>query len=263
MIQFHTFASGSAGNCGLLSDGETHILIDAGISYRRIKTALSEFSLTPGELSGVLVTHEHSDHIAALAMFMKYSPVPVWTSRLTGERLLAAVAGIRPRLRLFEPGEGFQMGEWYINSFATPHDAAGSVGFHFSRDGRKRMGYATDLGHMTETVLEGLSGAELVVLEANHDPVMLRCGPYPYPLKQRIAGDYGHLANEACGETAAELVCRGTKQLVLAHLSRENNTPAVAMDSVCACLQAAGIRPGGDVTVDVAPAAERGRCCCL
>ena len=260
MIRFYTLASGSSGNCALLSQDGMHILIDAGISYRRICRALAELELQPDDLSGILITHDHTDHVAALAMFMKYAPVPVYTSVPTGRRLQGTVSGIRPQLRLFEAGEGFALGDLYVQSFSTPHDAPGSVGYTIEQGGVRRLGFATDLGHVTQGVLEGLQGSELVVLEANHDPEMLQNGPYPGYLKRRIGGDYGHLANGHCGMAAAELVARGTSQLILAHLSRENNTPETALDSVSACLRDSGVRVDADIRLSVAPAEESGRC---
>ncbi|MGI5971014.1 MAG: MBL fold metallo-hydrolase [Oscillospiraceae bacterium] len=259
MAEFFTIASSSSGNCSLLSDGGTHILIDAGISLRRIKSALSERCLELSDLSGVLITHEHSDHIAGLRMLQKYYGIPVYASRGTGGALLSMLPEIRNNLILFGEGDAFYLGEVYIKAFKTPHDTAGSVGFRFELSGGHSMGFATDLGCVTPEVMGGVRGARLIVLEANHDLEMLRIGHYPPYLKRRIRGENGHLSNTDCGSAAAQLVKSGTETLILAHLSKENNTPELAQLTVADAVTSAGAVPGRDLCLDVAPRCEIGR----
>lgn len=251
-------ASGSSGNCLLISAGGTHILIDAGISARRIGQGLKEFGLTPAELDGILVTHEHSDHISGLATLLKHASVPVYATAATGRQIAYRVAWAEEHLHTISPGNGFSVGELDLTAFSTPHDAADSVGYTVVHQDRKAA-VVTDLGRVTEEVLEAVSGAELALMETNYDPDWLRSGPYPMQLKARILGDYGHLSNEDGGHLARTLAERGTRQLVLAHLSRENNTPARALDTVCTCLSYAGIIPQKDVMVEVAPRDRLGR----
>lgn len=259
MAIFCTIASGSSGNCALLSDKNTHILIDAGISMRRIKNALSGFCLTPEELSAIIITHDHSDHISGLEMMVKYYDVPVYATAATGRRLLQSLPRLRGRLNLFEPGGGFELDEVYINSFRTPHDAAESVGYAISVSSGSVLGFATDLGYVPESVMAALSRSKVLVLEANHDVEMLCRGKYPRFLKERILGEYGHLSNDSCGEAAVRLAQSGMEVLVLAHLSRENNTPGLAEIAVKERLSAAGAVVGRDLRLDVAPAFEPGK----
>lgn len=243
-----TLASGSSGNCILVSHGGTHLLVDCGISCLRIKKALAELELTPDGLSGILITHEHSDHISGLATLFKKHHLPVYCSRGTGRQLAYRIAFLDEVLHTFEPGAQFALGELQVTSFATLHDAADPVGYTFT-DGCRKAAIVTDLGVVTPVVADAVRGADLLVAEANHDPAMLMDGPYPYYLKQRILGHHGHLSNAACGE-----LCRGAgaKTVVLAHLSAENNRPSLALEAVRAAV-------GSAVEVEVAPRCEAGR----
>ena len=243
-----TLASGSSGNCILVSHGATHLLVDAGISCRRIKNALAGLGLTPGELTAVLITHEHSDHISGLATLFKQYHLPVWCSKGTGRQLEYRIAFLNEVLHTFEPGESFPLGGLTVTGFATLHDAADPVGYTFT-DGVRKAAVVTDLGVVTPVVEACVRGSGLLVAEANHDPDLVREGPYPYYLKQRILGAHGHLSNADCAALAAR---SGAETVILAHLSEENNRPALALETVRACL-------GEHVTVEVAPRNEPGR----
>ncbi len=243
-----TLASGSSGNCTLVSHGSTHLLVDAGISCRRIKNALAALGLTPAELTAVLITHEHTDHISGLATLFKQYRLPVWCSRGTGRQLAYRIAFLEEVLHPFDPGDTFPLGGLTVASFATSHDAADSVGFTFT-DGVRKAALVTDLGVVTPVVEDCVRGADLLVAEANHDPALLLDGPYPPALKQRILGARGHLSNAACAELARG---SGARTVVLAHLSAENNRPALALETARA-------RLGADVAVEVAPRSETGR----
>jgi len=261
LLTLTTLASGSSGNCLLVSDGRTHILVDAGISARRITTHLNNMGVAPGELAGILVTHEHSDHIAGLATLTKQFSVPIFTTAATGRQLCRRAAWIADRIHTVVPGTGFSLGGLDAAAFSTPHDAADSVGFTVSAQGRTAA-VVTDLGRVTEEVLSAVSGAQLAVLECNYEPEWLRSGPYPYPLKVRISGGRGHLSNGEGAQLACILARSGASRLVLAHLSRENNTPARALDTVCRALEEDGIQPE-DVAVTVAPRDCPGRPLCV
>lgn len=252
-----TLASGSSGNCLLVSSGRTHILLDAGISARRIQRSLKELGLEPEELSGILITHEHTDHIAGLATLVKRRCLPVLASRGTGRQLCYRIAALEDMLRPFTPGDTLELGDLEIFTFPTLHDSAESAGYRLS-DGTRAAMVCTDLGVVTEQVIGHAQRSDLLVVETNHDPEWVRSGPYPYFLKQRILGERGHLSNQAGAELACLAVRSGTRSLVLAHLSAENNTPAQAMDTVCSHLLAMGAQPGRDVAVAVAPRAEPG-----
>ena len=258
MLEVCTLASGSSGNCLLVRGGGSQVLVDAGISCRRIVGALRELGVDPRALDGVLITHEHSDHIAGLVTLTKQYRLPVYASRGTGWELCRRIAFLEDLLRPFEPGEKFRAGELEAVSFPTSHDAAQSVGYVLSH-GEKRAAVATDLGYVTPEVERAVRGADLLVCEANHDVEWLKAGPYPYPLKARILGDRGHLSNEAGAELAWTAVEGGARTVVLAHLSHENNTPRRALDVVGGVLSRRGAAVGRDVILEAAPRSETGR----
>ena len=246
------FASGSTGNCTLVSEGDTHILIDAGISARRIRTGLQEQGLTMNDVDGVLITHEHSDHIRGLTVLLRRESAPVYA-------LPAVVAELRRQMPehahlLCEivPDGTFTLGAMSVTPFCTLHDAAGSCGYRLEGEGS--FGFCTDLGVVTDTVRAALCGVDCAVIEANHDPELLRTGPYPVYLKRRIASDHGHLSNEGAGALAVYLAENGAQQLILGHLSRENNTPRTALETVSLALAAAGFQPGTQPELYAAPA---------
>ena len=228
MAYFTTLYSGSSGNCGLVRCGDQYLLIDMGKSCRTTLTALKSLGLAVSDCAGILITHEHIDHVKGLAMFAKKTEVPVFASCGTVSALCAKEAVFEGRLTAFESGEAFSVGDISVRSFATPHDAADSVGYILESDGY-RFGFATDLGFVPQSAAALLRGCETVVLESNHDPHMLQAGPYPYALKQRVAGPNGHLSNPDCAVFAAFLADNGTRKLVLAHLSEKNNMPALAL----------------------------------
>lgn len=249
MLTVHTFASGSEGNCLLISGGQTHILVDAGISCKRIKTALARLGLTPEELSGILITHEHSDHICGLNTLVRRHDVPIYATAATGRQLSYRIAGIEPRLHQVEPGDVFGLGEMRVTVFPTSHDAADSVDYRVDGCGGS-VGVLTDTGYVTDEAALALTGVGLLVLESNHDVEWLQSGPYPYPLKQRILSDAGHLSNDTAARFARLMASQGTQQFVLAHLSRENNTPARALETISRAVAEFG------AAVTVAPRGE-------
>ena len=226
-MEIRVFASGSSGNCLLLSSGRSHILIDAGISKRRIEQSLAQSGLSMREIGGVLITHEHSDHISGLKMLMKYYAIPVYAPRTVANRLRGCLPEAEPVLHVIPVNEPFEIGDLSVTAFHTPHDTDESVGYRV--EGGGVFALATDMGHVTEEVFDALSGADTVLIESNHDEEMLRYGPYPVYLKRRILSDSGHLSNACCAQLARKLALGGTKQIILGHLSRENNTPAIAM----------------------------------
>ena len=251
-MTLHTLSSGSQGNCLLLSDGGTHILVDAGISTRRIKTGLARLGLSMDELDGILITHEHTDHISGLATLIKHHAVPLYASPGTARQLAYRLAGVEPLLRPRDPGTEFCIGSCRVTAFATSHDAAQSMDYRI--DGSGSVGILTDTGYVTPEAEEVLPGVGMLVLESNHDVEWLLSGPYPYYLKQRIAGRCGHLSNDDAAAFARRMAESGTRRFVLAHLSRENNTPARALQVMETALA------GLNVLVDVAPRSELSTC---
>lgn len=251
-MEFRTLASGSSGNCILISHGGAHLLVDAGISCRRVTAALRSVGVEPEKLLGVCVTHEHSDHIAGLATLIKHYPLPVYTSPGTARQLCYRMAGLEDLIRPMTPEEEAVAGPFRLGCFSTSHDAAEPMGFTFSAEGRKAA-VATDLGYVSDDVLRGVLGAQAVICESNHDVEWLRSGPYPYYLKARILGDKGHLSNENGAALALRCVQAGAHTVVLAHLSAENNTPARALQTAERVLSAGGV---SGVRLAVAPRNE-------
>lgn len=230
-MQFISFASGSSGNCALLRGGGVNLLIDAGISMRRIRLALQSQGLAPGDLSAVLITHEHADHVSGLTMLTKYTEVPVWASAGTAAALAAEGKCAEKNLRALPPERAVDIGELRILGVPLMHDAAEPLGYRIEGE-RSAAAVLTDLGVLTESVRSAARGCRFAVVETNHDPELLRRGPYPPALKRRIAGDRGHLSNEAGAELAAVLAVAGAQELLLGHLSRENNRPELALAAV-------------------------------
>lgn len=253
-MQIITIASGSGGNCTLLADGDTSLLIDAGISAKRICTALDALGFSVDSLSGILITHEHGDHISGLTTLLKHHNIPILTPRTVANHLRYSIAGVDDFIKELPVGQEERIGSLEVMPFHTPHDTPESVGYRIS--GSSVFGFCTDCGHVTDEVLESLRGTDAALIEANHDVEMLKAGPYPYPLKRRILSDNGHLSNDCCGALALELLKSGTKNLILGHLSRENNTPARARQTVSAPLTRQGAIIGREVLLNIAPEKE-------
>ncbi len=234
-MRVHVLASGSGGNCLLLEDREDKYLIDAGLSKRRVDAALASLGCEMEQIGGVLITHEHSDHISGLESLCRRSGLPVYAPRTVAARLLGSRPWLQDQLRVIPTGEPFALGGLRITAFHTSHDTDESVGYRVEGEGT--YAHATDTGCVTEEMRRALTGADTVLLESNHDEEMLRYGPYPFPLKKRILSAAGHLSNADCAAFARELALHGTRQIILAHLSRENNTPAKAMAETGRALQ--------------------------
>ena len=245
-MRLYTLASGSSGNCTVVSSGNTHIIVDAGISARRMTRGLEQIGLLKKDIAGILVTHEHVDHISGLDVFLRRNDLKVYASQGTGQELLRKLPHLHNRIHTFVSGTSFALGEVEVSSFPTCHDTVDSVGYLLS-DGKVRLGIATDLGYVSKDVQKAVEGLDFLLLEANYDPDMLQYGPYPAFLKQRICSKFGHLSNVARG---------GARQIVLAHLSAENNGPEQAMRTVRSALEQADFTGSRQVALDVAPRAE-------
>lgn len=251
-MQIQSFASGSSGNCTLVEGGGKYILVDAGISLRRIKACLSARGIELRDISAVLLTHEHSDHVCALAMLEKYTEIPFIASGGTTRSLMAKGKLSGKNFEIIEAGEPLDIEGIAVKPFNTSHDAAESFGYTFEY-GYEKTAVVTDLGRVTAEVRDAVCGASAVLLEANHDVDMLRVGPYPWQLQQRILGLNGHLSNEDSGQFALELAEQGVRHILLAHLSKENNHPKVAYKTVADILIKGGVEPGS-LKLNVAPA---------
>jgi len=240
-MRFISFASGSTGNCSLLSQGDTHILIDAGISMRRITNCLKQLGLSEEDVAGVLITHEHRDHTAALATMAKKGKMRVYAPRTVANHLRWTISGMEEIINIIPVNEAFSLGNVTVTAFHTSHDTPESVGYVF--ESGARFGYCTDTGCVTDDMLSVLTGVDAAAIEANHDEMLLRYGSYPYYLKRRVLSDRGHLSNDASAVLAEKLCIGGAKKIVLAHLSRENNRPELALQTVGLYLAERGMSP--------------------
>lgn len=247
-MEIHVLASGSTGNATCLKFGETAILVDAGISARRIKKGLDEVGIGVENLSAVLITHEHTDHTNGLTTLMKKYQVPVYTRPDTWDAI--SFRPLLPEVRCLPLSDSLDIGSVKVEPFSISHDAADPVGFSFYHAGRKCC-LATDLGFVTDSVKQALDGSDTLVLEANHDLDMLRNGSYPWPLKRRILSNKGHLSNVDAGWTLARLAKNRHTDIFLAHLSRENNRPDIAQTTVTGILEEAGYMQSEDFTLYV------------
>lgn len=249
-MRLSIFASGSTGNCALLRAGSRRFLIDAGLSARTIRAALADAGCSPEELDGILITHEHKDHISGLEVLCKQAALPVCAPGTVASHLRWSLPGVDASLRILPLEQAVDFGGAAVTAFPTPHDTDQSVGYRIEAEGLC-FAFATDTGHVSEAMKRFLAGADLAVIEANHDERLLLDGPYPAFLKQRVLSKRGHLSNADCAQLAGYLARRGTKKLVLAHLSRQNNRPSLARAAVIPALA------GTDTELFVAP--EKGR----
>ena len=249
---YYSLASGSSGNCAVWSAGGTAVLIDAGISFRAINQGLSAVGLTFSDLSAVLLTHEHTDHIKGLATFTKKYDLPVYATFGTAAAILQKLPQAEKNLRTFAGGEQFEIDGLHVRSMPIPHDAAEPVGYRVFYGGRS-VGVATDMGQMQKRVIKALAGCDLQLLESNHDPDLLMQNPhYSLYLKQRILGSHGHLSNDASAQALLALYETGVRQVLLGHLSGENNTPELALQTATEKLAAAGVRINEDIGLGIA-----------
>lgn len=252
-LKFCSLSSGSSGNCYLVGSDNTYILIDAGISAKKITDSLSELSLLPEDISGILITHEHSDHIKGVDVLSKKYRLPVYANEKTaGEMEKLCRQWDNMDINIFDSNCPFDIGDLNIKAFPVSHDAADTVGFSVI-NGHSKLCTATDTGCISEEILQEMYSADLIILEANHDEDILKMGRYPWFLKQRILSDCGHLSNSAAGEVIARIIRTGSgpKRFLLAHLSKENNFPEMAYQTVLNILESYNIFPGDRFEIDL------------
>lgn len=231
-MTFCPLYSGSSGNCSYVACGDTRLLIDAGKSGKMIAEALDDIGVDPATLNGLLITHEHSDHISGAGVLARRYHLPVYATAGTWAAMDGKLGRIAPEQRVvIDAQSDFYLGSLGIVPFSIPHDAADPVGYHLWA-GSCSLSFATDIGHMTKSVFSEISGSSLVLLESNHDPNMLMCNDhYSAALKRRILGNRGHLSNDACAEVLVKLAESGVRNIILGHLSGENNTPELALNT--------------------------------
>jgi phosphoribosyl 1,2-cyclic phosphodiesterase len=229
-MRFASLGSGSKGNATLVEAGDTRLLIDCGFSCAEVEKRLARLSLQPADLHAILVTHEHSDHIAGVARLSRRYRLPVW---MTAGTEAAHKGGELAQWHCINSHQVFQVGDLLVQPFPVPHDAREPCQFVFS-DSRRRLGLLTDVGSITAHMLQSLDGLDALILECNHDPDMLANGPYPPRLKERVGGPYGHLSNQQAAEIISKLSLDRLQHLVAAHLSEKNNQPQLALASLAA-----------------------------
>ncbi len=230
-MKFASLGSGSEGNALLVAAGRTQVLMDCGFGLNDSIARLARLGVAPGQLSGIVVTHEHGDHIGGVARLARKFDLPVWLTHGT-LRSQARTFADAVRVNEIDPHRAFAIGDLEITPYAVPHDAAEPVQFVFG-DGARRLGVLTDAGCGTAHIEQTLNGCHALVLECNHDSDMLRNGDYPYSLKQRVGGRFGHLSNREAANILARLDVSRLQHLVAAHLSSKNNTPQLAVQALC------------------------------
>lgn len=260
-MEYSAIASGSSGNCIFVRGNGTGLLIDAGITGKRICANLCELGCNPQtDVHGLLVTHEHQDHVCGVGVVARKLGVPVYANEATWHGMKPFIGKIPDDKRqFFRSGETFIIGDLQITSFCTSHDARESVGYIID-DGRVKLGIVTDTGLLTSEMLRVLKSVDELILEANHDLDMLQKGRYPWPLKKRIMGDFGHLSNRAAAAAVEFLVRNGRiseGRVLLGHLSEENNRPELVLKEVLARFDQAKIMPGRDIEIELASRDQR------
>lgn len=251
-LLFRALFSGSRGNATYVEAGDVRLLVDAGVSAARLAAALSAMDRDPASLDGILISHEHSDHIGGLAVLACKYGVKVFANRETWAEIAPKLPRLPERQKIvIESNSDFYIRKLNIETYDKPHDAVRSLGFGFCAGGA-RGAVVTDIGHMPQKLLSRLLGCGMLLIESNYDEQMLLYGKYPEYLKRRILGRNGHLGNRDCGSSLCRLVAAGAAQVALAHLSEENNSPETAYGTVEHLLAAEGIRPGRDVRLLVA-----------
>lgn len=253
MARFCTLFSGSSGNSTYISGSDSAVLIDAGRSCKQLLAAMDARSIDPKSIQGILITHEHTDHISGLRVLLKKIKAPVYASEAVLEKLVwdKVIEENQPRIALDDGGH-VTVGSLEIDSFDTPHDSIHSLDYRVTTPDGCRLAVATDLGYITDSVRAMLTGCDLVMLESNYDLRMLGASDYPYYLKQRIASNVGHLSNEDCAEELIGLVKTGSTRFVLGHLSQNNNMPQLAYQTSFSAFLMNGMREGTDFSLRVA-----------
>lgn len=232
MLNFCSLYSGSSGNSLFVQTDNSNILVDAGVSAKKIVDGLKNINIDASNIDAILVTHEHSDHIQGLGTLSQKFDIPVYANKKTWDSMSKQKDKINDyNINFFNNNENFEIGDLIIHPFDIPHDAANPCGFNFICNNDK-LSIATDLGHMTTSVINCLENSKFLMLEANYDPEVLKCSKYPYLLKTRISGPNGHLSNNLAGKAICHLINSGLKNVMLGHLSKENNFPELAYSTV-------------------------------
>ncbi len=253
-MQLCSIASSSSGNCIYVGTENTSLLIDVGISKKKIVAGLKEIGIDPNEINGILITHEHSDHIKSIGVISRAYSIPIYATKGTIEQIKndKKLGDIKSELFIeIVADKGFVINDIFIEAFNISHDAAEPVCYNFLK-GDKKISIATDLGCYNDYIKEKLKGTNILFIEANHDKKLLEVGPYPYFLKRRILSDLGHLSNEASGKLIADVLHTELKHIILGHLSKENNFPELAFESISLELKESDCEYLNDIKIAIA-----------
>lgn len=259
-IRLCSLSSGSSGNCIFVGNYSSGLLVDCGISGKETLKNLNSIGVCSSTIKAVVVTHEHSDHIRSVGIISRKLGIPIYANINTWNSMGDLIGAIKTEnIRSFKVGEDLEIGGIGVRSYSIPHDAADPVGFCFY-EGNKKISIATDLGYFSDTVKENISGSDMIMLESNHDTEMLMTGRYPFFLKRRIMSENGHLSNEAAGNAVYDLIQTGVREVLLGHLSQENNFPELAYETVKGILKQNKINLDADIKLDIAPRKGVSRC---
>ena len=252
MLKYCSIGSGSSGNCHYVGYKDTNILVDAGLSGKRITTGLKDIEVDIDKVKGIFITHEHSDHIKGAGIISRKFDIPIFANIKTWRSMKDKIGDIKDiNMKVFENDKTYSLGDIIIRPFSIPHDSEDAVGYNFYAGTNDKLSIATDIGQITENIRKHLYKSKLVVLESNYDPNMIMMGSYPYSLKRRVMSEEGHLSNEDAGKFCVELVKEGTERILLAHLSKENNFPELAYETSKGILAQNNIIVGQDLKLDV------------
>ncbi|MCX7694231.1 MAG: MBL fold metallo-hydrolase [Caloramator sp.] len=251
-MDFCSLYSGSSGNSIYVGNERTKLLVDAGLSGKKIQEGLLDIGVKPNEINAILITHEHDDHIKAAGILSRRFNIPIYANAETWSAMESQIGEVKEEnIKVFNNYNPFEIGDITVIPFKIPHDASNPCGYSFIEK-NKKISIATDIGHASKEVKDNIKDSDLILLESNHDVEMLKVGPYPYYLKRRVLSDVGHLSNEDCGRTIVDILNSRIKRIILGHLSKTNNYPELAYRTVLSILQSNGIRDGVDIDLDIA-----------
>lgn len=248
-MYFCSLSSGSSGNCMYIGSDETRVLVDVGISRKIVVDALKIIKVNPGLIKGILITHEHLDHYKGVNILCKTYNIPVYLNESTYNAIKDKISNVK-NINIIE-NKNFSIGDLDVEVFSLPHDAADPIGFSILNGGKK-ISIATDIGHVSKEIFDNLKDSNLILLESNYNEQMVKMGDYPYFLKQRILGDYGHLSNEECASLIVKLLENFPKKIILGHISEKNNLPELAYKTVEKILEKHRLKIGKDLGLTVA-----------
>ena len=243
--------SGSSGNSIFVASQNTKILVDVGMTGKSIESALKQINQNPNDIDGIFITHEHSDHIKGAGIISRRYDIPIYANENTWEAMKTKIGNVKENNIKIIESNSVDIMDMHIANYNISHDAAAPIGYAFY-SGNKKACIATDLGYFSREVKNVIKDADVILLESNHDVEMVKFGPYPYPLKRRILSDVGHLSNDACGQAIVEIMNDKRKHIILGHLSKTNNFPELAYQSVVNILKENYIEIGKDISLNLA-----------